>query len=75
MGDTCKIDDGKDNQSNCTIEDELPEGTSKKGVNQKDLYITCDNCPGQNKTIVTLALVMVGYLYKFYDTWAYKIYL
>ncbi|MDW3631333.1 MAG: hypothetical protein QOK71_07840, partial [Nitrososphaeraceae archaeon] len=68
----CKTDDDENNQLNYTIgEDELPEGTSKKGANttlnmvydslqkidragKKDLYVTCDNCPGQNKNNLSL---------------------
>lgn len=84
----CKTDGGRNNQLNYTIgEDELPEGTSRKGVNttlnmvydflqkidrvgKKDLYVTCDNCPGQNKNNLSLWfwswLTMLGWYENIY---------
>jgi hypothetical protein len=84
----CKTDDGKNIQSNYTIgENELPEGTSKKGANttlnmvfdflqkighfgKKNLYVTCDNCPGQNKNNLSLWfwswLAMLGWYENIY---------
>ena len=81
-----KTNEGKNYQLNYTIgEDELPEGTSK-GANttlnmvfdflkktqhvEKDLYVTCDNCPGQNKNNLSLWfwswLIMLGWYENIY---------
>ena len=84
----CKTDNGENHQLNFTIgEDEMPEGTSKKGANttlnmvyhflktighvdKKDLYVTCDNCSGQNKNNLSLCfwswLAMLGWYENIY---------
>ena len=81
-----KDDKGENHQLNYTIgEDELPEGTSK-GANttlnmvfdflqknhhgEKNLYVTCDNCSGQNKNNLSLWfwswLIMLGWYENIY---------
>ena len=84
----CNTNDVKSDQSNYTIgENELPEGTSKKGANttlnmvfdflqknyhadKRDLYVTCDNCSGQNKNNLSLWfwswLTMLGWYENIY---------